>query len=63
MSGRPSREVMLAVKLVLNGHTVTAAAMRHGVAMSSVRRALRAQGIAPLAPGRPLVSIKEPVHE
>jgi transposase-like protein len=46
--------VTLAVRLVQQrGHTVTEAAQRHGVAVSSVRRALRAAGVEPLPRGRP----------
>jgi hypothetical protein len=36
------------------GYTVTAAAARHQVAVSSVRRALRAAGVEPLKRGRPV---------
>lgn len=54
MSGRPSQAVTLAVRLVRErGYTVTAAAARHGVAVSSVRRALRGAGVAPMPSGRP----------
>ena len=53
MSGRQSQAVALAVRLVQRGHTVTAAAEKHKVAVSSVRRALRAAGVAPLKAGRP----------
>ena len=54
MSGRPSQAVTLALRLVrLQGYTVTAAAAKHGVALSSVRRALRAAGVDPLPRGRP----------
>lgn len=53
MSGRQSQAVALALKLVQRGHTVTAAAKHHGLAVSSVRRALRAAGVAPLKRGRP----------
>lgn len=52
MSGRPSREVGLALALVERGHTVTEAAKRHGLAVSTVRRALRRAGVAPLKAGR-----------
>jgi len=53
MTGRPSQPVTLAVKLVReHGYSVTAAAERHGVAVSSVRRALRRAGVAPLPRGR-----------
>jgi transposase-like protein len=54
MSGRPSQAVTLAVRLVRShGYTVTAAAERHGLAVSSVRRALRTAGVEPLPRGRP----------
>jgi hypothetical protein len=54
MSGRQSHAVALALKLVIeHGHTVTAAAARQKVALSSVRRALRSSGIGPLSAGRP----------
>ena len=54
MSGRQSAAVALALRLVRErGYTVTAAAARHKVAVSSVRRALRAAGVAPLKGGRP----------
>lgn len=54
MSGRQSQAVALAVRLVRDrGYTVTAAAEKHGVAVSSVRRALRSAGVAPLRPGKP----------
>jgi transposase-like protein len=54
MSGRPSQAVTLAVRLVRErGYTVTAAATKHGVAVSSVRRALRAAGVEALPRGRP----------
>jgi transposase-like protein len=53
MSGRQSQPVALAVRLVQQrGYTVTAAAEKHGVAVTSVRRALRAAGVAPLPRGR-----------
>lgn len=54
MSGRQSQPVALAVKLVQQrDYSVTEAAARHGVAVSSVRRALRAAGVEPLPRGRP----------
>jgi transposase-like protein len=54
MSGRQSQAVTLAVKLVRErGYTVTGAAERHSVAVSSVRRALRALGVEALSAGRP----------
>jgi transposase-like protein len=53
MSGRQSQAVALAVRLVVErGYTATAAAERHGVALSSVRRALRSAGVPPMKPGR-----------
>jgi transposase-like protein len=54
MSGRQSQAVTLALKLVRErGYTVTAAAERHGLAVSTVRRALRSAGVEPLKRGRP----------
>lgn len=54
MSGRQSRGVELAAKLVTErGYTVSAAALRHEVHVTSVRRALRAMGVSPLPRGRP----------
>ena len=53
MTGRRSSAVEAALRLVRNGLSVSEAARRHGVALSSVRRALRADGVPPLAPGRP----------
>ncbi|MGE4243697.1 helix-turn-helix domain-containing protein [Ramlibacter sp.] len=54
VSGRQSQAVALAVRLVRDrGYTVTAAAKHHGLAVSSVRRALRAAGVEPLRRGRP----------
>lgn len=53
MSGRQSQAVALAVRAVLRGMTATAAAAKHGVAVSSVRRALRAAGVPALKGGRP----------
>lgn len=54
MSGRQSQAVALAVRLVLqHGYTATAAAEKHGVALSSVRRALRQAGAPPMKAGRP----------
>ena len=48
MSGRPSHAVMLAVRLVVeHGYTRSAAARKHGVAVSSVRRAMRRAGYPP----------------
>lgn len=54
MSGRQSQAVTIAVRLVRErGYTVTAAAEKHQLAVSSVRRALRAAGVEPLPRGRP----------
>jgi transposase-like protein len=54
MTGQPSQAVTLAVRLVRkHGYTVTAAAKKHGVARSSVQRALRAAEVDALPPGRP----------
>lgn len=54
MTGRQSQPVALAVRLVTqHGYSVTAAAEKHKVAVSSVRRALRAAGVEPLQGGRP----------
>jgi len=53
MSGRPSANQGLAVRFVRDGLTVTEAARRTGLAVSTVRRALRARGVAPGRPGRP----------
>lgn len=54
MSGRQSQAVALALRLVQErGYTVSAAAEKHGLAVSSVRRALRAVGVPPLPRGRP----------
>jgi len=54
MGGRQSQAVALALRLVQErGYTVTAAAQKHGLAVSSVRRALRANGVQPLPAGRP----------
>lgn len=53
MSARPSYLVLLAVGLVLDrGYTISAAARKHGVAITSVRRALRRLGEPPRPPGR-----------
>lgn len=48
MTARESSAVEAAVNLVLAGTSVSAAAAHHGVAISSVRRALRRRGVAPL---------------
>ena len=57
MSGRQSQAVTLALKLVLErGYTVTAAAARHELAVSSVRRALRRAQVPELKRGRPAKS-------
>ena len=54
MSGRQSQAVALAVRLVrVHGNTVASAASRHGVALTSVRRALAKLGVAPNPVGRP----------
>lgn len=54
MSGLLSFEVRTACELVLDkGHTISAAARHVGVAVSSVRRALRRLGQEPGKPGRP----------
>ena len=53
MSGRTSRQAWLAVRAVGRGSTVLAAAARHRLAPSTVRRALRRAGVAPLRAGRP----------
>jgi transposase-like protein len=53
MSGRQAKETLLALALVARGHTVSEAARRHGLSVSTVRRALRRAGEAPKAPGRP----------
>lgn len=52
MSGRQSQAVSLALRLVERGHTVTDAAKRHEIAVSSLRRALRRSGVPPLPRGR-----------
>ena len=52
MSGRQSAAVAAAIRMVRKGHTVTDAATKHSVALSSVRRGLRAEGVAPLPRGR-----------
>lgn len=53
MSGLQSHQVTLAMRLVRErGYTITAAAKRHGVGISSVRRALRLAGVPPGRPGR-----------
>lgn len=54
MSGRQSHAVTLAVRLVRErGYTAAAAAAKHGVAVSSVRRALLRAGVPPNPRGRP----------
>lgn len=54
MSARPSAAVERAVRYAQNGHTISAAARRFGVAVSSVRRALRKLGEPPRShPGGP----------
>lgn len=45
---RSKNSVALAVAAVLAGASVSAAAVEHGVARSSVKRALRKRGIGPL---------------
>ena len=58
MSGRQSQSVALALRLVRErGYSVTDAAKKHQVAVSSVRRALRSAGVAKLPGGRPRKSI------
>ena len=52
MSGRQSSAVAAAVRMVQRGSSVTDAAAKHGVALSSVRRALRAAGVPPLPRGK-----------
>ena len=54
MTGRTCRAVELAVRLHLErGHSIAEAARRHGVALSSVRRALARAGVPPKPVGRP----------
>jgi len=53
MSGRQSSAVAAAVRMVGRGHSISASARAHSVAVSSVRRALRAAGAPPAAGGRP----------
>lgn len=58
MSGRPSQAVTLAVRLVQRtGCTPAVAALRHGVAPSSVRRAMRRAEMIVQPRGRPRVSV------
>lgn len=52
MSARQSKEVGLALALVERGHSVSDAARKHGLAVSTVRRALRRKGVGPLPAGR-----------
>lgn len=52
MTGRRSSAVEGALRLVRGGLSISEAARQQGVAVSSVRRALRAEGVAPMAPGR-----------
>lgn len=53
MSARQSYEVTLALRLVIErGWGVSAAAREHGIAVSSLRRALRRAGIPPFSPPR-----------
>ncbi len=54
MSGRPSTAVTLAVRMVQRGSTMADAARKHGVAASSIRRALYRAGEPKMPPGRPL---------
>ncbi len=51
MTGRRSSAVETALRLVREGLSVSEAARQQGVAISSVRRALRAEGVPPLPPG------------
>lgn len=54
MAGRECLQVRQACRLVLSdGLTVTEAARIAGVAITSVRRALRRRKVAPLPAGRP----------
>ena len=52
MTGRRSSAVETALRLVREGMSISEAARQQGVAVSSVRRALRADGVPPMAPGR-----------
>jgi transposase len=53
VSGKQSRATELALALVARGHSVSEAARRHELAVSTVRRALRRSGEKPLPAGRP----------
>jgi transposase len=52
MSGKQSKATELALALVARGHSVSEAARRHNLAVSTVRRALRRSGVEPLKAGR-----------
>ena len=54
MSRLQSYAVDLALRLVARGYTISAAARRHGLAVTTVRRAMRRAGCVPLPAGRPL---------
>lgn len=54
MSGRPSAATEAALRMVARGATVTEAARRHKIALSTLRRALRRADVPPLSPGRPV---------
>lgn len=53
MSGRQSAATEVAVRLVARGYTLTLAANKAGVAISTLRRALRRAGEPPRKPGKP----------
>jgi transposase-like protein len=53
MTNRRSAAVAAAVRMVARGARLTDAARKHGVAVSSVRRAARDQGLNPRPGGRP----------
>lgn len=55
MSGRESAAVERALRLVVQGANISRAARACGIAVSTLRRALRRRGVPPLLGGRPTV--------
>ena len=53
MTGKTSSRALAAVALALSNGNISAAARQYGLATTTVRRAMRRQGIEPKTAGRP----------
>jgi transposase-like protein len=53
MSGRPSAPTEAALRMVARGGTISEAARKHRIALSTLRRAMRRAELPPRTAGRP----------